>query len=204
VSKYEEPKYKVLKSQSQCEIRQYESKVIAETIISGERDRAINYGFSIIADYIFGNNTSTVNAATNSLDLRSQPSEKIAMTAPVLQQQVGQEIAMTVPVLQAGDQTAWSVQFVMPSQYTLATLPKPNNPRITIKEIPSSTIGTICFSGSAGEETLRKKEAELRAYLHDLGVEIMGTVTYAFYNSAFTVPMFRRNEVMLELKEKEW
>jgi hypothetical protein len=154
VSKYEEPKYKVLQSHHNFEVRQYGPKIVAETIVSGKRNRAINDGFSILADYIFGNNT---------------PNARIAMTTPVLRSQQREKIAMTAPVLQTANRTAWTVQFIMPSQYTLATLPQPNNPSITIKEVPSSSIGAIRFSGSAETETLRKKEVELRTYLNNLG-----------------------------------
>lgn len=66
VSNVEQPDYKVLSSDKNIELREYPQMIVAETGIKGERDKAIGEGFSIIADYIFGNNLSA---------------EKVAMTA---------------------------------------------------------------------------------------------------------------------------
>lgn len=44
------------------------------------------------------------------------------------------------------------VSFVMPSKYTLGTLPKPHNPSITIREVPSRTLAAISFSGKSPRE----------------------------------------------------
>ncbi len=193
MSQTEEPKYCVLQSYDDIEIRQYEPKIVAETVIQTERDRANKAAFSILAAYIFGENTSVTKIAMTAPVTQSQPSEKIAMTAPVIQQEAGENIATS-------DQTTWAVQFVMPSEYTLATLPKPKDSRITIKEVPSNKVAAIHFSGLAGDEQLQENEAKLSAFLARQGIETKGKAIYAFYDSPFILPAFRRNEVMLELK----
>ncbi|NJN56760.1 MAG: heme-binding protein [Leptolyngbyaceae cyanobacterium SL_5_9] len=184
MGQYEQPKYSVLQSSSNIEIRQYEPKLVAETVVSGERRQAADSAFAILGEYIFGQNTSAT---------------AIAMTAPVTQSQQSEKIAMTVPVTQTGNQTAWVVQFAMPSKYTTATLPRPKNPRITIKQVPGAKVAAIRFSGFAEPNQLRENEAKLRSYLSQQGIEPKGEATYAFYDGPFTLPMFRRNEVMLEL-----
>ncbi len=190
MSQTEEPKYYVLQSDGDIEIRQYEPKIVAETVIQAQRDRANKAGFSILATYIFGENTSVTKIAMTAPVTQSQPSEKIAMTAPVIQQEAAENIATS----------AWTVQFVMPSEYTLATLPKPKDSRITIKEVPSNKVAVIRFSGSAGDEQLKEKEAKLSAFLAQQRIEAKGKPIYAFYDSPFILPVFRRNEIMLELK----
>ncbi|MDZ8095358.1 MAG: heme-binding protein [Nostoc sp. DedQUE05] len=189
MSQTEEAKYCVLQSYDDIEIRQYEPKIVAETLIEAQRDRANKAAFSILAAYIFGENTSVTKIAMTAPVTQSQPSEKIAMTAPVIQQEARGNIAST-----------WAVQFVMPSEYTLATLPKPKDSRITIKEVPSNKVAAIRFSGSAGDEQLQEKEVKLSAFLAQQGIEPKGKPIYAFYDSPFILPAFRRNEVMLELK----
>ena len=57
VSNVEQPKYKIVESNGNIEIRDYAQMIVAETQVAGERDEAISKGFRIIADYIFGNNT---------------------------------------------------------------------------------------------------------------------------------------------------
>jgi hypothetical protein len=184
MGQYEQPKYSVLQSSGNIEIRQYEPKLVAETVVSGERRQAADSAFAILGEYIFGQNTSAT---------------AIAMTAPVTQSQQSEKIAMTAPVTQTGNQTAWAVQFAMPSKYTTATLPRPKNPRITIKQVPGAKVAAIRFSGFAEPNQLRENEAKLRSYLSQQGIEPTGEATYAFYDGPFTLPMFRRNEVMLEL-----
>jgi hypothetical protein len=98
VSNVERPKYKVVLSSDNIELRDYAPMIVAEAEVTGERRVAIGKGFRLIADYIFGNNTA---------------SEKVAMTAPV-SQQASQKIAMTAPVTQQGEGNSWKVYFVMP------------------------------------------------------------------------------------------
>ena len=191
MSKTEGPQYTVLQSYNDIEIRQYEPKLVAETVVFGERGKANNDAFGILAGYIFGKNISVT---------QPQSSEKIAMTAPVLQQAASEKIAMTSPVTQTGEQNRWVVQFFMPSAYSIATLPKPNDARITIREVPGSKVAAIRFSGNAGDQQLQEHEAKLREFLTQHGIEATGPATYAFYDSPMTLPMFKRNEVMIAIE----
>ena len=56
------------------------------------------------------------------------------MTAPVEMQPLPQKINMTKPVLTEGNDNTWIVSFIMPNEFTLETLPKPNNKNIKIKK----------------------------------------------------------------------
>lgn len=95
MSKTEEPKYTVLQSHDNIEIRQYEPKIIAETVVKGERGKANRDAFSILAAYIFGENTPATDISMVMPVTQSQQSEKIVMTTAVTQQEAGVVIAMT-------------------------------------------------------------------------------------------------------------
>ena len=103
VSNVEQPKYTVVESDGDLQIRDYEQMIVAEADVTGTRESAIREGFRTIVDYIFGNNLASQN---------------IAMTAPVIQQRDGH---------------LWHVRFVMPDGYTMETLPKPKNMAIKLK-----------------------------------------------------------------------
>lgn len=128
----EEPKYILLQKSDSFELREYAPQILAEVTVEGDLDAASNQGFRLIAGYIFGQN---------------QVSEKIAMTVPVAvepnDQQKSAKIAMTAPVgiePVKSDQSSgnrWTVSFVMPSEYTLETLPKPLNAKVKIRELPA-------------------------------------------------------------------
>lgn len=183
VSNVEHPNYKVAERSGNIEIRDYAPMIVAEAQVKGERHEAISKGFRIIADYIFGNNTAA---------------QKVPMTAPVTQQG-SEKIAMTAPVTQQGGGDTWRVRFIMPAKYTLATLPKPNNPAIELREIPKKRFAVIRFSGMAGNESLKRYSKELDDFLSVKRLTPLSPPIYAFYNPPWTLPFLRRNEVMVEI-----
>lgn len=183
VSNVEQPKYQVVERNGNIEIRDYAPMILAEAEVAGDRRDAIGKGFRIIADYIFGNNTSA---------------QKVPMTAPVTQQG-SEKIAMTAPVTQQGDGNIWRVRFVMPSSYTIETLPKPNNPAVKLKEIGGRRYAVIRFSGMAGEDSLKRRTEELTAFISAKNLTPLSAPTYAFYNPPWTLPFLRRNEVAVEI-----
>lgn len=185
MSDVETPNYEIVKSQDAIEIRQYEPMIIAKVQMNGKREDAIGGGFRLLADYIFGNNIAN---------------QDIAMTAPV-QQQESTKIAMTAPVQQQSAGNYWQVSFVMPSEYTMDTLPKPVNERVVLKEIPAKTFAAITFSGTNSDENVKAHEKILLEYVEANDLSVISTPKYAFYNPPWTLPPMRRNEVMIEIQE---
>ena len=183
MSDVEQAKYEVVESQGDIQIRDYAPMVVAQAEVSGERKEAINQGFRIIADYIFGNNVTK---------------QSVSMTAPVIQQP-NEKIAMTAPVTQQGHGNSWKVQFVMPANYTLDTLPKPNNSSVKFEEVPSKRFAVIRFSGMADEENLMENTNELQTFIKTKNLNVLSNATYAFFNPPWTLPFLRRNEVMIEI-----
>ena len=170
----EEPKFSLLEKDQSFELRLYEPKIIAEVEVDGDMSAASRKGFRQIADFIFGNNTA-----------QSGKSEKISMTAPVGVQQ---------------SEKNWRVSFVMPSQYTLETLPKPNNPQILIKQLPAKQFALIRFSGLVDEEKMQAKSAELNQWITMKKLNPVGIPELARYNPPWTLPFLRRNELMIEVE----
>ena len=185
MSRVEQPGYKISASEGSIEIRAYGPMIAAEAEVQGERKAAIQEGFRLIAAYIFGAN---------------KPNAKIAMIVPV-QQQSAQKIAMTAPVTQQTDGNRWSVRFIMPSSWTMETLPTPNDTRVTLKPVPAKRMAVIRFSGAANDNIIGSKTDELRKYTLEHKLATVGEPLLAFYNPPWTLPFFRRNEIMLELAE---
>ena len=185
MSNVEKPYYKVIQSEQNIEIRQYEPMIIAEVEVYGKRKDAIRDGFRLLADYIFGNNTMQ---------------QAISMTAPV-QQKENQKIAMTAPVQQQSMGISWRMSFVMPSKYSIDSLPVPNNNRVRLKEILTKKFVVIEFSGTNSNENVTAHENQLMNYIEANQIKIIGSPKYAFYNAPWTLPILRRNEVMIEIKQ---
>ncbi len=187
----EEPKFDVVSKDGDIELRQYAPMVVAETFVDGSQDDASSRGFRVIAGYIFGDNKRA-----------GQSAEKIAMTAPVTieKQDTSQKIAMTAPVTLEQQGNRWRVHFVMPSQYKLVDLPKPNNAAVTLREISGRKVVALRFSGFAGEDKVAAKTAELRDWIVARGMTATGAAQLARYDPPWTLPFMRRNEILTEVK----
>ncbi len=166
--------------------------MVAQTEVTGDYDDMGGKAFRILFKYISGDN---------------QQSSNIEMTAPVIQentQEDGQKIQMTAPVIQeidtANPQSA-IYSFVMPQNFTLATLPLPLDKRITLKEIPAKTVAVRVFSGSWGEENFKENETILLNALQDANIKTIGEPSFARYNSPFALWFMRRNEIMIEISK---
>lgn len=191
----EEPEYTLLTQTGDFELRRYDEQLVAQTWVSGDQDSASREGFKILADYIFGNNSAPTGG-----------SSKISMTAPVTMQSeasdASQKIAMTAPVSMQQEDGKWRVQFTMPSQYTMQTLPKPNNPNVEIIEVPAQNYGVIKFSWLAGEDKVAEKTEALQTWMQDQNLTPTGEPELARYNPPWTLPFLRRNEVMIAYESK--
>jgi hypothetical protein len=191
------PEYTVVEKRDGYEIRSYKPYITAQVEVSGTYSEALNEGFMILADYIFGNNTKQADIAMTAPVTESQ-SEKLPMTAPVMVKD-GEKLSMTAPVIESSGENSRIISFVMPFEYTLETLPKPNNPRVQIVSQPARQIAVLSFSWFRSDERVARKKAELLELLERDGVTVKGAPEYAGYNAPFTAPWLNRNEVMIEI-----
>ncbi|WP_295422204.1 heme-binding protein [Sulfurovum sp.] len=187
----EEPKYTVIQKNDTFEIREYAPFLVAQTEVTGSFDEMGGKAFRILFNYISGENQQRSN---------------IKMTAPVIQENKkveGQKIQMTAPVIQDIDATNPNralYSFVMPEEFTLETLPKPLDKRITVKEIPAKRVAVRVFSGSWSKKNFKDNEAVLLNALKAAHIKTKGKTSFARYNSPFSLWFMRRNEVMIEVK----
>lgn len=183
---YEEPGYAVVSQSDPVEYRRYEPYLIAETVVEGvaDFDSAGNEGFRRLFKYIAGGNTGRA---------------KIAMTAPVSQAAESEKIAMTVPVQQTGSPAGSRVAFMLPRQYTLETAPVPSDSRVRIVAVPGRLMAVVRYSGRWTESNYAEHRDELLQALATAGIKPTGEPRLARYNAPFTLPILRRNEVLIEV-----
>jgi hypothetical protein len=189
----EEPKFSIIEKSEPFELRSYAPQLIAEVKVEGDLDTASSQGFRLIAAFIFGQN---------------QVSEKISMTVPVgIEATQSAKIAMTVPVgIEASkDSTTgvnqWVFSFVMPSEYTMATLPKPLNPLVTIRELPAQKRAAIIFSGFNNEAKVLEKTKALEEWIKSKQWQVIGVPQFARYNPPWSLPFMRRNEILITVRD---
>ncbi len=178
----EEAAYTVVASDNNFEVRDYAPYVLAETVVEGNLEDAGNKAFNRLFRYISGANRSR---------------EKLAMTAPVSQQPKGEKIEMTAPVGQQRVQQGWAVSFMMPSSYTLEALPEPEDPAITLRQVPAHRMAAVRYSGFWSEKGYLRNKLELESWIQEKGLTIAGDPVWARYNPPFMPWFLRRNEVLI-------
>ncbi len=153
----ETPKYKVIKTYDEVEVRLYPKMVVAKTNLADKSfdDQGSN-GFRTIAGYIFGGN---------------EKNEKIAMTAPV--------------VMNMGDSA--SMYFVMPKSYDKAELPTPNSKNVQIVEVAEKTLAVISYGGFSSDEKIEKHRKQLEIILKKNKIQTKGAYMYMGYNAPWDI-----------------
>lgn len=189
IHSYESPPYETVLKEDDKEIRYYGPYIVAKTTVTGEYEEAQGSAFRILANYIFGDNIKK---------------QKIAMTGAVVQapSNTSQKLPMTAPVVQSPTEGGWTMTFMMPSKYTIEDLPTPTDKRISFETIPAKYAAAIRFTWLEGERRNKKKAIKLQNWLADQKAYTpISLPMYAGYDPPWTLPFFRRNEMMIEIKK---
>lgn len=185
-TRVEEPSYAVELASDPFELRRYDTRVVAETQVSGDFAEAGNEGFRRLAGYIFGKN---------------ERDSKIAMTAPVGQSEAGTKIAMTAPVGQTETASGFTVSFTMPAGSTLANLPKPLDERVSLRELAPARVAVVRFRGRWSSERMAERTEALRGWLAEQGLSAAGEPEVNRYDPPFVPWFLRRNEVWIPIAD---
>lgn len=186
--------YTVVKASkdNDIELREYKQMVLVSTFMATDKD---GEAFKRLFYYISGANKA---------------SSEIAMTAPVFMNrqenknenkaQQGQNIAMTAPVFMNSSRGETVMSFVMPQNFTRQSTPEPTSPDIWVSEVSNLSVAAITFSGTLSEDNKQQHTKRLKDWVAEQNLQIQGEAMTAAYNGPFTLPMFRRNEVLIEVK----
>ena len=109
------------------------------------------------------------------------------------------EIKMTVPVTQEVKNGNMTMQFYLPSKFNKENTPKPSNSEIKILTIEGGYFAVIKYSGRSSDQNFLKNKDILEKQLKQDNFLILSPPIRASYNSPFTLPMLKRNEVMYRI-----
>ncbi|NND65419.1 MAG: heme-binding protein [Gammaproteobacteria bacterium] len=194
--------YETIKSDKPFELRQYDAYLQAKVTVDAKFNEAGSEAFRTLFRYIDGGNTQQQSVAmTTPVTQRASTSQKIAMTAPVIQQAASsQEIAMTAPVTQQLDSGGqFEVAFVMPSKWTLETLPVPTDERIEIEQVTPQQTAVVRYSGGWSEKKYKKHLGKLQQWINEQGYKVAAEPVWARYNPPFMPWFMRRNEILIRV-----
>ena len=111
-----------------------------------------------------------------------------------------QKIEMTAPVTQMKKNNVSFMQFYLPSKFNKKMIPIPTNSDIEITLMKAGYFAVIRYSGRSSDENFLKYSKILREQLLEDKILINGFAIKATYNPPWTLPLFRRNEVMFNVK----
>ena len=112
------------------------------------------------------------------------------------------KIAMTAPVTQqASSADAWTITFTMPANYTMETLPKPVDGRVTLRQLAPVKYAALRFGGFNTRANVDEAIGKVREIAAKQGLALRGEPVYARYNPPWTPWFWRRNEILIEVAE---
>ena len=107
---------------------------------------------------------------------------------------------MTAPVTQERKGEKWRITFLMPSEYTLETLPEPLDERVRLRQTPSRLMAALKYSGTWSSQRYEEKEALLMEMIKERGLTQIGVPVWARYDPPFMPWFLRRNEVLIPVQ----
>lgn len=192
-----QPAYDVEARDRRLEVRHYYPEIHAVTIVSERWEQSLEEGFMRLAAYISGANARGT---------------KIPMTSPVLSTtlpagsrslKVSNDVEATdvMPIEELMAAGPRQVAFVMPGGLGFGDLPIPDDARIRIVRVPERRVAALGFHGRYGDDTPAHKRNELLFLTKVAGLRPRSEVWFAAYDAPSTLPVLRRNEVMVELDD---
>jgi len=167
--------FKVLRSYSGFELREYLPCVIAEVRVPANFSESSSSAFSTLFNYISKGNNS---------------SEKIAMTAPVI----------TAQYEDSSEPAEWHVSFVMPSGSTFDQMPPPNNSQVRLRELDTEKCVAKSFRGRATDGLSQKIAQQLRASAAQENIALSNEVRICRFDPPFKPGILQYNEIVIPIK----
>lgn len=190
------PAYQVEQTQGRLELRRYEHRIHAETIVVAPWPTALQVGFARLFRYITGDNAEGRALEMTTPVLLSVTAEGLARRATPSWQPPGvTELGKLTRALPR------SMVFVMPANSTLDRLPAPNDARVRLHGVPPRRLAALRFRGGYQGDLPAQKRNELLFLLKCAGLRPASEVWFAAYDGPSTLPILRRNEVMVELDD---
>jgi hypothetical protein len=164
--------FRVVRTYSDFELREYQPCVIAQVKVSGQYSTAGSQAFRHLFQYISQGNKA---------------SQKIAMTAPIIAaQHTDRE-----------NSDDWYVSFVMPSGSTLAHMPHPNDPQVILRELGTERCIAISFRGIATQEKSNRVIKELRAAAAQENIALSSETRICRFDPPFKPGFLQYNEIVI-------
>jgi hypothetical protein len=168
----EKQQFALVRDYGDFELRNYPAHVLMQVEVEGDFMRAGNVAFGPLISYISGNNIGR---------------QKIAMTAPVIQEPIGEGSHL--------------VSFVLPNGTDPKDVPVSANSRVEMKAMPEHLTGVRKFGGGWNEKKFMSEGQLLLAAVVHAGFEPVGNLYWARFDPPWKPGFLKSNEVLINLKK---
>jgi len=196
-----QPAYDVEARVGRLEVRRYQAEIHAVTVVAEWWEQSLEEGFMRLAAYISGANARGTKIPMTSPVLSTiaprSPSHAYSATSSEASDESTRASVRSIAELKAVGPR--QVDFVMPGGLTFSDLPTPDDMRVRIVRVPERRVATIGFHGRYGGDIPAQKRNELVFLTKLAGLTPRSEVWFAGYDAPSTLPVLRRNEVMVEL-----
>ena len=111
-----------------------------------------------------------------------------------------EKIAMTTPVHMSSENNKSTMEFVLPSKYSLENIAVPNDKNIEVYNSKPGYYAAITYGGYSNSEKIKKNHSSLLNKLQAENFKILNSQPVVLsYNSPYKV-FNRRNEVLVEVE----
>jgi len=194
-------KYEVMRREGAMELRRYAPYLTARVSVHATTYNEAAYaGFGALADYIFGNNSAAGSIAmTVPVTAAREGGQRIEMTAPVTSERVRNDLlGDALPLCTTHCEGVYAVRFTMPSRFaTIDSLPRPNDPRVALEQVPEHLAVALRFGGRLDDEAVADAVAKLRAWIASEGLTEAGEPETAQFDAPWKPGFARHNEVLI-------
>lgn len=167
----EQQKYRVVNRLDDIEIREYEPCVLMQVSVRGDFLQAGSMGFGPLVRFISGGN------------------------------QTGQKIAMTAPVLQEPKSTSQHlISFVLPAGMNPDTVPLPTDSRVEMVPSPRHFAAVRRFGGGWNENRFEAEGAILLNAVVAQGLTSIGSIYWARFDPPWKPGFLKRNEALIKIE----
>lgn len=182
----DQPSYEVIESVGNIEIRYYDPQTLASIIVSENEEKNEEEAFLTLARYVYGHNKSGTSMVKAAPIHKNESMTSFFMTAPLLQSKVDEQLTLSI---------------VLPQEFSVSTSPVPLDSRVFLLEKPSHLRAAIKFNG---EQNGLEQEQNITEWIRHHPVYMsVGQMQTAQYNRPQSLPFLKRNEVHIEVIEKQ-
>jgi SOUL heme-binding protein len=166
--------YEILTRYNGFELRQYPQHILVQRRVRGGFMSAPNMAFQSLVNFIGG---------------RNQSSQRIAMTAPVLQEQVDHS------------DEAHLVSFVMPIAMKPTQMPAPTDPSLKVTVVEPKVMAAVAFRGGWNETEFKRQGERFLESVREAGLSAVGEIVYARFDPPWKPGFLKHNEAMVEIAD---